>query len=520
MKDSMRHSLFPALLALAFSLGACGGGSGGSPAAAVTGGSTGSSGSTSGSSGSTSGGSGSTTQQSITFTNASVHDPAVIPLNGAFYIFGSHLAAAKSTDLMNWSTFANGVNDSNPLFADVTTALAPSFAWSTVVDLWRPSVIQLADGKFYMYYDSCQGSRPLSALGFAVADSIEGPYVDKGIILESGMSGLSDDGVTNYNQQVQPNTIDPSLFHDNSGKLWMIYGSYSGGIFILAMDETSGKPVAGQGYGKHLMGGNNSRIEGSSVMYSPQTQYYYMFAAFGGLDAAGGYNIRVSRSVNPDGPYLDAAGNDMSNVKSNASLPLFDDASIAPYAEKLMGNYQYSLAGNESGTPIGYVSPGGSSTYYQASTGQYFLIFHTRFPGTGEYFENRVHEMFINADGWPVVAPFRYVPLSLGTTSLSSSVASTDVPGSYKIINHGKDITATIKTSQNITLNADGSVSGAQSGNWTYRGSNNVTLTLSGMGSFDGVLSRQWNPNASAFEVTFSVLSSGGVSIWGVRTGS
>ena len=523
MTNIGKKALLPGILAFALCLNACGGGGGGgSDTGSTT--STGSTGSTStGSGGSTSsGGSGGTTgtQAAIVFNNSSVHDPAVVPYNGSFYIFGSHLVAAKSTDLMNWTTIASGVNDSNPLFTNVTTELAKTFAWSTVTDLWRPSVIHLADGKFYMYYDSGQGSRPLSALGVAVADKIEGPYVDKGIILESGMAGLSSDGVTNYNQQVQPNTIDPSLFHDNNGKLWMIYGSYSGGIFILAMDESTGLPLSGQGYGKHLMGGNNSRIEGSSVMYSPSTKYYYMFVAFGGLDAAGGYNIRVSRSVNPDGPYLDAAGNDMSKVMSNASLPLFDDASIAPYAEKLMGNYQYALAANESGTAVGYVSPGGSSTYYQASTNQYFLIFHTRFPNQGEYFENRVHEMFINADGWPVIAPFRYVPLSQSTTSLSSSIASSEVPGIYKIVNHGKDISATIKTSQNITLNADGSVSGTQSGSWTYQGSNNVTLTLTGVGTFDGVLSRQWNPNANTFEVTFSVLSSGGVSIWGVRTGS
>jgi arabinan endo-1,5-alpha-L-arabinosidase len=449
-----------------------------------------------------------------------VHDPALILVGSTFYLFGSHLAVAKSTDLMNWNSVANGVNASNPLFNDVTTALSATFAWSTVVDLWRPDVIQLADGKFYMYYDSCQGSSPRSALGVAVADKVEGPYLNKRIILESGMAGLSADGVTNYNQQVQPNVIDPYLFHDVAGKLWMIYGSYSGGIFILSMDEATGLPTSGQAYGKHLMGGNNSRIEGSNVMYSPQSHYYYMFTAFGGLDAAGGYNIRVSRSVNPDGPYLDAKGNDMANVKSNASLPLFDDASIAPYAQKLMGNYQFALSAGETGAPLGYVSPGGSSTYYQAATGQYFLVFHTRFPNQGEYFETRVHEMFINSDGWPVVAPFRYAPLSLNATPLSASVTAADAQGSYKMINHGKDISATIKASQNIQLNADGTVTGAASGTWQNMGGNNVNITLTTGGSFNGVLSRQWNSNANAFVVTFTAQSVDGVSIWGARTGS
>jgi arabinan endo-1,5-alpha-L-arabinosidase len=33
-------------------------------------------------------------------------------------------------------------------------------------------------------------------------------------------------------------------------------------------------------------------------------------------------------------------------------------------------------------------------------------------------------------------------------------------------------------------------------------------------------LSRQWNTNANAFEVTFTVQSKAGVSLWGVRTGN
>jgi len=299
-----------------------------------------------------------------------------------------------------------------------------------------------------------------------------------------------------------------------------VYGSYSGGIFILALDPATGLQKPGQGYGKRLIGGNHSRIEGAYVMYSPQSKYYYLFTSFGGLDANGAYNMRVARSLNPDGPYLDAKGNDMASVKSNPALPLFDDATIAPYGQKIMGNHQFALAEGESGTPLGYVSPGHNSAYYDSATGQYFLIFHTRFPGTGELHQIRVHEMFINADGWLVVAPFRYAPLSKNATTLSAEVSAADAAGSYKMINHGKDISAAIKASQNIRLAADGTVSGAASGTWTHNGGNRITISLGAPGSFTGVLSRQWNTNASAFVVTWTAQSVEGVSIWGARTGS
>lgn len=462
-------------------------------------------------------------QAAITFANVSVHDPDTIQVGDTYYIFGSHLAAAKSTDLMNWTRIADGVNDANPLFDKVTSALAETFSWAQVTDLWAPAIVQLDDGKFYMYYDACKGDSPRSAMGVAVADKIEGPYVNRQVFLESGMwNQVSPDG-TVYDQRVHPNTVDPNVFRDKDNNLWMVYGSYSGGIFIMAMDMATGLPKPGQGYGKHLMGGNNSRIEGAYILYSPQSKYYYLFTSFGGLDANGGYNVRVARSLNPDGPYLDANGNDMANVKSNPNLPLFDDASIAPYGQKLMGNYQWTLVSGETGTPVGYVSPGHNSARYEASTGQYFLVFHTRFPGTGEYHEVRVHEMFINSDGWPVVAPFRYVPLSKAATTLSATVSAQEAAGAYQLVNHGKDISAAIRQSQAIRLETNGTVSGASTGSWSYQGSNGISLTLAGSGSgsgnFSGVLSRQWNPNANNFVVTFSAQSKDGVSIWGARTG-
>jgi len=339
-------------------------------------------------------------------------------------------------------------------------------------------------------------------------------------LLKSGMWGETSPDGTIYDATKHPNVVDPNVFRDNGGKLWMVYGSYSGGIFIMEMDPATGLQKSGQGYGKHLMGGNHARIEGAYILYSPDSKYYYLFVSFGGLDANGGYNIRVARSLNPDGPYLDAAGTDMATVKANPALPLFDDASIAPHGQKLMGSHQYALAAGETGTALGYVSPGHNSAYYDAAAGKYFLVFHTRFPGQGEAHEVRVHEMFINADGWPVVAPLRYAPLSKNATTLSADVTAADAVGTYKVINHGKDISATIKQSQVVTLAAGGAVSGALAGTWTHLGGNKISVALSDGATYNGVLSRQWNTNANAFEVTFTVQSKAGVSLWGVRTGN
>ncbi|MEN0039022.1 MAG: family 43 glycosylhydrolase, partial [Cellvibrio sp.] len=291
-----------------------------------------------------------------TFTNIAVHDPSVIFANNQYYVFGSHLSVAKSPDLMRWSRVAEGVNSNNKIFNNVNGELSEALSWAQTTTLWAPDVVQV-NGRYLMYYNACKGDSPLSALGIASSSNIEGPYSDQGLILRSGMWGqISEDG-TVYNAQVHPNVVDPTVFFDKNNRLWMIYGSYSGGIFIMELNTSTGFPLSGQGYGKHLMGGNHSVIEGAYVIYSPETNYYYMFVSFGGLDAAGGYNIRVSRSRNPNGPYVDALGTDMRNVKSNPNLPLFDTASLAPHGVKLLGNHVFAGTNNQ----LGYVSPGHNS---------------------------------------------------------------------------------------------------------------------------------------------------------------
>jgi beta-xylosidase len=80
--------------------------------------------------------------------NATVHDPAVIRSGGVYYVFGSHLASASSTDLMNWTQISTSVSNSNPLIPNVFTELSETFAWAQSNTLWAPDVFRLQDGRF------------------------------------------------------------------------------------------------------------------------------------------------------------------------------------------------------------------------------------------------------------------------------------------------------------------------------------------------------------------------------------
>lgn len=433
--------------------------------------------------------------------SASVHDPSVIRVGDTYYIFGSHLAAAKSSDLRNWQTIERRVHDGNRLIPNVYVELAEVFAWAQTDTLWAPDVVQLSDGRFYMYYCACRRDSPLSALGVAVADQIEGPYKHLGIMLYSGGLRAADGSL--YDAAKHPNVVDPHVFFDAVGKLWMVYGSYSGGIFILEMDPETGFPLPDQGYGKRLAGGNHSRIEGPYVLYNPHLDYYYLFLSFGGLDARGGYNIRVARSKTPDGPYFDPEGKNMLDAHGSRDS-FFDDQAIEPYGAKLIGNFLF----RSDYEYYGYVSPGHNSAYHDPETGRYFLIMHTRFPLSGEYHEVRTHQLFFNEDGWPVMSVLPYAYETIGP------VSAEEVVGNYLYVNHEKDISFRRKTAMEITLSADGTITGAVTGTWSLVGEYFAHLEVGGT-LYKGVFVRQWDPSALQHVMTFTVLSGEGVAVWG-----
>lgn len=442
---------------------------------------------------------------------ASVHDPAIIKAEDLYYVFGSHLAVAKSKDLMVWQIVNSSLSDDNKIIPNISKELSEAFEWAETPapDVWTPCVIRLLDGKYYMYYCVSTFGSFRSAIGVAVSDNIEGPYRNLKIILKSGIrfeEGLAPDG-TQYNPQKHPNCIDPHVFYDKDGNLWMSYGSYFGGIYIIKLDPKTGFPLPNQGYGKKIAGGNHAPMEGSFILYNPETGYYYLFLSFGGLDSKGGYNIRVARSKNPDGPYLDSQGKDMAEAVGR------DKVKLAEYGVKLIGNFNLNRNNPRSILTFGYVSPGHNSAYYEQETGKYFIVFHTRFPGRGEFFTLRVHQMFFNSEGWPVIAPFPYGGETISKLDVNNVV------GEYLFIDHGKDITADIKTPINIFLNADGSISGELAGKWELK-DKYITLEIKVDNSFEtykGVILSQWDPMSLKKTVTFSCVSKNGVSVWGIK---
>ncbi len=437
------------------------------------------------------------------YRNTSVHDPSILRTeDGTFYIYGSHMTAARSTDLMQWKTISRNAEKGCTLFENVQEELKEALTWSKTMTFWAPDVRQLADGRYYMYYCTCEGSSPLAAMGLAVSDSPEGPFEDLGIFLRSGMPG--------YDATQYPNVIDPHTFFDKDGKLWMVYGSYSGGIFILEMNPQTGFPLEGQGYGEKLLGKNHARIEGPYILYSPETEYYYLFLSFGGLEANDGYNIRVCRSQSPNGPYVDALGQDMRECGGKEGT-YFNDPDYEGYGVKLMGGYEFeAIPSDPSQKTVAYRSPGHNSAYYDEETDRYFLIFHTRFANAGN-FSVRVHQFYLNEAGWPVVSPLRY------SGEMPEEVEREQQAGQYKLLFHGRDINGVEHGSQLAILHEDGTVTGGLNGTWVCEDGRNVTITAD-ENVYIGIMHTAYDAEQKSWLTCLTALDETGAALWGIRT--
>ena len=119
--------------------------------------------------------------------------------------------------------------------------------------------------------------------------------------------------------------------------------------------------------------------------------------------------------------------------------------------------------------------------------------------------------MFLNEDGWFVVAPYRYSGEKIG------SYNKKDVQGKYKFINHGHDITSEIKEFTDIQLKRDGKIAGTVEGTWKFTDGNKIKLNIDNI-EYTGVVLEQYDINRKCNTMTFTVSSAeNGVSLWGIK---
>ena len=167
-------------------------------------------------------------------------DPDIDFLDGKYWMYtttdgysgwsGTVFHAWSSEDLRNWTdegVILDVAND-NPGVNDNGVQIESS-DWS-VGSAWAPT-IEEKDGKYYFYY-CAKFPNGESAIGVASADNPAGPYTDKGEALMT-VSMCRDAGV-NMGQ-----AIDPSIFTDDDGTSYILFGNGSAAIAELNDDMMS-----------------------------------------------------------------------------------------------------------------------------------------------------------------------------------------------------------------------------------------------------------------------------------------
>ncbi len=516
-----------------------------------------------------------------TFTGAtpsrvSVHDPSVVigyeATDGKVYptdatgrkkvycIFGSHMAWAKSYDLQNWTEFTNNIktNYATIFATDASYSAHGSKTYDVSGNLWAPDVIyNEAMGKWCMYM-SVNGDSFFSSIVLLTAESLTGDWTRVGTVVYSlgnKNTYTSETDVADYtsstdryywyrnsvsNHTYGTNAIDPCVTYDENGDLWMSYGSWFGGLYLIKLDKTTGLrdktytyetnyeladgattgkmnvnwATSDEYQGIKIAGGNHCSGEASYIEYHDGR--YWLFVTYGALNAKGGYNMRVFSSDKITGPYTDISGDDARYSLTGTNGSKNAGQTNKSVGTRLMSYYRWGFM------DYGYAAQGHNSAVVDTD-GKMYLVYHTRFDDGTEGHQVRVHQLFTFSDGRIMCAPFEYRGETLGTTGFATS----DIAGYYGIIRHGNGTDyANLVCAQEevICLNADGTVSGAYTGTWSASTSEpTITVALkvnNTTETYTGVLLNQTIEETNATTLCFTSVDKYDKSLWGYKRGS
>lgn len=300
------------------------------------------------------------------------HDPAIYrdEASGYYYIYCTGAICQRSKDLIHWEMVGKVVEEPPKESSD----------WVGGKDIWAPDIVKVGE-EYRLYCSNSTWGVRQSCIFLAVSDSPEGPFVPRGCVLKTS-------------DKLPVNAIDANIITDvKTGEMYMVYGSFWGGCYMLALDRETGL-AAETGIGTCLASRPawmSTGIEGPYMIYNPETEYYYLFVSYGSLKSD--YNIRVGRSKDIKGPFLDYHGKALTETED---------------ADNTVGLLEYGGYRWNDGTP--YMAPGHNSVLRDAD-GAWYLVCHIReknFTNEPEPSTMQVRKLYWMPNGWPVVSAEPY----------------------------------------------------------------------------------------------------------------
>ena len=229
------------------------------------------------------------------------HDPGTIQCGDYFYVYSTGdstnpLVMRRSKNLHNWEYLGSVIPEVPGWVQEKITE---------VDNLWAPEPFY-HNGKYYLNYSASSWGSNESTIALLSnvtldPDSPDYEWVDEGEIISSA-----------DNTSVFYNTIDGSFVRDQSGQVWLSFGSFWGGIKLVRLNSTTLKPANSTLYSiawnPHT---TYYPIEAPHIVY--RNGYYYLFVnhdfCCSGVDST--YKIMVGRSSTITGPYYDQDSIDM-----------------------------------------------------------------------------------------------------------------------------------------------------------------------------------------------------------------
>ena len=512
---------------------------------------------------------GAETASDVRYGTVAVHDPSIVlayedadgntyPDQGegrtkVYYVFGTQFSQAKSYDLVNWTSFTNNLNVAANAYAILQKEAEYSgLTKDTIIEnCWAPDVIwNEAMGKWCMYL-SVNGASQYSSIVLLTADRLDGAWSYGGAVTYSRITN-DNIGSTDYtkvtgdstvdakysvyrnstnNLLYGVNAIDAAVTYDENGDLWMSYGSWFGGIYLLKLDKytglrdytytyenkVDGTIASGESFtaysdeylGIHLAGGHHSNAGGEGSYLLEIDGWWYLFLSYGGYAPDGGYNMRVFRSESISGTYVDA--NENSAILSSDQATLKPDTTLG---NRVMSGYTWSWWDHS------YISQGHNSAFID-DDGNAYLVYHNKYTDGTIFHVLKVHQLLVNADGWLVTSPFEAV----STDAVAKGLTNDDIAGTYGVINMTKNNGTYDNVCQEgaVTFAADGSFSGAYSGSWTYNSETGAfRIKISSGYAHNGYLMYQNLEGTNIRTLVFTAVSTEGTSVsqytyWGYR---
>lgn len=388
----------------------------------------------------------------------------------------------RSKDLVDWD-FAGWVFPEIP--REAVEWVRSKSGGRGATNVWAPYMVDCGDGTFRLYYCVSAFGKKTSCICLAEASAPAGPWTHRGIVVRTDSSSVM-------------NAIDPSVVTDSSGRQWMHYGSYFGGLFCVELDPATGMPVTPGDQG-HLVARRadwrRGNLEAPEVIRRGKDGMYYLFQSYG--DLMTDYNVRVGRSERAEGPFLDFNGINIADTTSNFPI--------------LTAPYRFDMHPGWVGTGHCGVFEDGSGNWYMAHQGRYaanpgMMVLHVR-------------QLFFNKEGWPVVSPERYAGVR------QRRFDKDDLAGDWEIIRvDDPEKSANIFTRASFV--PDGTVSAraltddkpASDGSWTFDAdSQSLSLMIDGEEMTGLIVHAGHDWERSHDTVLFTGLDSAGRSIWGKR---